>query len=93
MTIRLLLFGSPAVEYGGQSLALPFERRNQLLAFLAFKRAWVGRAELAALLWPEQENKLAYTNLRKTLHRLQSLPWAPAIESRNDRLARWREAS
>ena len=76
MTVRLLLFGSPTVEYGGQSLALPFERRNQLLAFLALKRAWVGRAELAALLWPEQENKLAYTNLRKTLHRLQSLRWA-----------------
>ena len=33
------------------------------------------------MLWPEQESKLAYTNLRKTLHRLQSLPWASAIES------------
>ncbi len=44
MTVRLLLFGSPTVEYGGESLALPFERRNQLLVFLALKRAWVGRA-------------------------------------------------
>ena len=86
MTVRLLLFGSPTVEYGGESLALPFERRNQLLVFLALKRAWVGRAELAALLWPEQENKLAYTNLRKTLHRLQSLPWARGIESQGGAL-------
>ena len=86
MTVRLSLFGSPTVEYGGESLALPFERRNQLLVFLALKRAWVGRAELAALLWPEQENKLAYTNLRKTLHRLQSLRWASGIESQGGAL-------
>ena len=86
MTVRLFLFGSPAVDYGGESLALPFERRNQLVAFLALKRSWVGRAELAALLWPEQENKLAYANLRKTLHRLQSLPWARGIESQGGAL-------
>ncbi|HZA94779.1 MAG TPA: BTAD domain-containing putative transcriptional regulator, partial [Burkholderiaceae bacterium] len=86
MTVRLSLFGSPTVEYGGESLALPFERRNQLLVFLALKRAWVGRAELAALLWPEQESKLAYTNLRKTLHRLQSLHWARGLESQGSAL-------
>ena len=81
MTVRLFLFGSPTVEYGGESVALPFERRNQLLVFLALKRSWVGRAELAAMLWPEQESKLAYANLRKILHRLQSLRWAASIES------------
>lgn len=86
MTVRLFLFGSPTVEVGGESLALPFERRNQLLVFLALKRAWVGRAELAALLWPEQESKLAYTNLRKTLHRVQSLRWASGIESQGGAL-------
>ncbi len=86
MTVRLFLFGSPTVEYGGESLALPFERRNQLLVFLALKRSWVGRAELASLLWPEQENKLAYTNLRKTLHRLQSLRWAHGLESQGSAL-------
>lgn len=81
MTVRLALFGSPTIDYGDESFALPFERRNQLLVFLALKRSWVGRAELAAMLWPEQENKLAYTNLRKTLFRLLSLPWASRIES------------
>ncbi len=85
MTARLILFGSPTVDHGGESFALPFERRNQLLAFLALKRSWVGRAELAALLWPEQESKLAYTNLRKTLFRLQSLPWA-RVESQGGAL-------
>ena len=61
-------------------VALAPERRTQLLAFLALRRAWVGRAEIAAMLWPEQEAKLAYSNLRKTLFRLQSTPWAGAME-------------
>src|SRR5688500_5497118 len=80
MAARLQLFGSPTVVHGGDTVALPFERRTQLLVFLALRRAWVGRAELAAMLWPEQEAKLAYSNLRKTLFRLQSLPWAAGIE-------------
>ena len=86
MPLRLFLLGSPTVEYGGESFALPFERRNQLLAFLALKRSWVGRAELAAMLWPEQQTKLAYTNLRKTLFRLQSLPWGNSIETQGGAL-------
>ena len=76
MTVRLLLFGSPTMVDGGESFALPFERRAALVALLALRGSWVGRAELAATLWPEQGNKLAYTNLRKTLFRLQSMPWA-----------------
>ena len=44
MTVQLSLLGLPTVEYGGELVALPFERRTQLLAFLALKRAWVGRA-------------------------------------------------
>ena len=48
---------------------------------LALRRAAGSpRAEIAALLWPEQEDRLAFANLRKTLFRLQSLPWAAAIE-------------
>lgn len=81
MTPRLALFGSPTIERGGETLALPFERRGQLLAFLALRRAWVGRAELAAMFWPEQPGKLAYANLRKLLFRLQSPPWDGLIES------------
>ena len=80
MTVRLRLFGSPAIADGREEIALPFERRSQLIAFLALRRGWVGRADLAAMLWPDQEDKLAYTNLRKTLFRLQSAPWAPRID-------------
>ena len=80
MSLRLALFGAPTIEHEGATAALPFERRGQLVAFLALKRTWVPRAELAALLWPDQPAKLAYTNLRKALFRLQSLPWPVAVE-------------
>ena len=79
MATRLYLFGSPEIHVDGEAFALPCERRAQLLVFLAQKRAWVNRAEVAALFWPEQATKLAYANLRKTLFRLQLLPWAPAV--------------
>jgi len=71
----------PTIERDDGRFALPFERRGQLVAYLALKGGWVPRAELAALLWPDQPSKLAYTNLRKALFRLQSLPGAPAVES------------
>ena len=83
---RLQLFGVPTLEHGGQTWALPFERRSQLLALLALKRGWVGRAEVAALLWPDQDNKLAYTNLRKTLHRLAQLPWGALVQTQGGAL-------
>jgi predicted ATPase/DNA-binding SARP family transcriptional activator len=78
---RLALFGVPAVASERQSTAIPFERRGQLVAYLAVKRGWVGRAELASLLWPDLAARLAYTNLRKTLFRLQGAAWSPLIES------------
>jgi predicted ATPase/DNA-binding SARP family transcriptional activator/Tfp pilus assembly protein PilF len=86
MPVRLHLLGSPAVESEDGMSALAFERRSQLVAFLALRRAWVGRAELAALLWPGQSGKLAHANLRKTLFRIQSLPWAGAVETRGGAL-------
>lgn len=79
--VRLNLFGSPTVAHGDGALALPFERRTQLVALLALRRQWVTRAEVASLLWPEQPPGRAFANLRKTLFRMSSLPWAAAIES------------
>ncbi len=40
----------------------------------------MGRSgEIAALLWPALDTRLAFTNLRKTLHRLQRLPEAQGL--------------
>jgi predicted ATPase len=80
MLPRLRLFGPPTLHVGDETIALPPERRSQLLVLLALKRTWVGRAELAAMLWPQLPQKLALSNLRKTLFRLQPLPWGGALE-------------
>jgi predicted ATPase/DNA-binding SARP family transcriptional activator/Tfp pilus assembly protein PilF len=81
MTLRLLLLGTPAVEIRGERLDLPFERRTQLLVYLALRRTPVSRADLASLLWPRQPAAQAFTNLRKTLFRMQSTPWADAVKA------------
>ena len=78
--MRLALFGPPAVEHEGRRHALPFERCGQLVAYLALRRDWTARAELASLLWPDLPSKLAHANLRKALFRLRSLPAPCPIE-------------
>jgi predicted ATPase/DNA-binding SARP family transcriptional activator len=91
--LRLCLLGTPTVEHGGVRAALPLERRSQLLVLLAVRRGWVARAELASLLWPEQPAKLAYTNLRKTLHRLSALPWSAGLETQGTSALRFEPAT
>ncbi|NRF65845.1 tetratricopeptide repeat protein [Aquincola sp. S2] len=84
--VQLVLLGSPLLQQAGVSHALPFERSSQLVALLALRRTWVPRAELAALLWPEQDGKLAHTNLRKVVFRLHALPWGSALEAQGSAL-------
>ncbi|KQW37710.1 BTAD domain-containing putative transcriptional regulator [Rhizobacter sp. Root404] len=84
--VHLNLFGTPTITAGGRVLALPFERRTQLAVLLALRRQWVPRSEVAAMLWPERESKLAFSNLRKTLFRLPMLPWTAAFELRDTAL-------
>jgi len=86
MPAHLILLGTPSIAHGDATRALPFERRTQLLAYLALKAGWVGRAEIAALLWPEQEAKLAYTNLRKALHRLPALAAGVDVQAEGNAL-------
>jgi predicted ATPase/DNA-binding SARP family transcriptional activator len=87
MTARLALLGVPTLEHEGRSWALPFERRSQLLALLALRGGWVARSEVAALLWPETTHKQADTNLRKTLFRLNGLPWEGRVLQQGSALA------
>ena len=81
MATSLSLLGRPQVDHDGTQLALPAERRSQLLALLALRRGWVARAELAALFWPGHRSDLAAANVRKALHLARALPWAGALES------------
>lgn len=81
MAHLMQLFGVPAIDHAGTARPLPAERRGQLLAYLALRRSWVPRGEVAALLWPEQQTHLALANLRKTLFRLVALPWVAPVQN------------
>ena len=80
----LHLFGRLDVEHDGLVTPLVSERRNQLLARLALERTWIDRSELAALLWPERDPKLAQANLRKALHFARALPWTEALDAQGN---------
>ena len=92
MPLYLRLFGRPRVEAAGHSLAWPPERPHRLLALLALRRGWVGRAELAALFWPGMTGDRAAANVRKALHLARALPWADALEVQGAAV-RWSVAS
>lgn len=87
MPVHLHLLGTPRVQLdGGAASALPFERRSQIVALLALRGGWVARAEIAAMLWPQQDTTQAQANLRKALFRLQALPWGHALASQGGSL-------
>ena len=69
LTISLL--GSPTVSLNGRSLHFRSTKATALLAYLATSQMLHSRAELAALLWPESDNKRARGALRYTLSLLK----------------------
>jgi len=85
-TPLLRLFGAPALANGGAPFSS--ERRFQLLAYLACRRTWVKRDQLAALFWPERDNASARSNLRKVLFLVQQVPGLRGFETGADTV-RW----
>ncbi len=63
-----------------------------LAAFLAVRRTWQRRTEIAALFWPDRPETIAKGNLRTLLHRVHQLLPHAEIEFDGDAL-RWRVAS
>ena len=82
-------FGVPAVTGadGSRTLLRP-ERPHHLLAFLASRRGWVARDELATLFWPDRTQADARRNLRKVLLLAERLAGETPIERQGERL-RW----
>src|SRR5262245_32990128 len=69
VTIRL--FGEPAVEAHGASLALSNQKARALLFYLAVTGQPHSRTHLATLLWSESPNDNARRSLRATLFQLR----------------------
>lgn len=83
---RLRLFGTPVADTGEAALQFRAERRFQLLAYLAVRKDWVARDELANLFWPDQDNASARRNLRWVLHSAKELDVLPGVEADRERV-------
>jgi DNA-binding SARP family transcriptional activator/predicted ATPase len=78
--IGVRLLGVPAVLVDGAWLPLRPGKVGALVAFVAHRGAVVRRGELAALLWPDADDRRAHTNLRQLLRTLAAGPWARVID-------------
>lgn len=70
-SIKLFLLGAPRIERDGQPVELGLRKAIALFAYLAITKHAQSRDHLAGLLWPEDDQISARSNLRRTLYRLQ----------------------
>lgn len=80
MAIKLYLLSTPRVEIDGEFKNIKFNSPSSLLIYLAYRKKWVPRAELAFLYKPDEEEKEARRYVRLLIHRAKRLPWAKNLE-------------
>jgi DNA-binding SARP family transcriptional activator/pimeloyl-ACP methyl ester carboxylesterase len=85
--LELQLFGVPTAVVQGRETRLPLKRAVALLAYLAFNPGPVPRAHLAALLWPDADEPLARTRLRRLVYTIEEAIGGSVLSSDNDCLA------
>ena len=86
-SLELQLFGVPAVVVHGRATRLSLKRAVALLAYLAFSAAPVPREHLAAMLWPDADETLARTRLRRLVYSIEEALGGQVLSSDNDCLA------
>ncbi|MEZ4663273.1 MAG: BTAD domain-containing putative transcriptional regulator, partial [Caldilineaceae bacterium] len=80
-TLEISLLGAPIIQLDRQPVTFESRKALALLAYLAVSGAPHQRSELAALLWPESDNKRARGALRYTLSILQGALGKEWLES------------
>lgn len=88
MPIRLRLLGGLEVVDAAGARRLSLDRPVSLLIYLALRRDWVSRAELALLYRPEAPEAEAISYVRKLVFRARRRPWASGLEAAGGSL-RW----
>ncbi len=86
MQPRLRMLGTPKLEHLGTVTDLSSDRPLSLAFYLLVRGDWVRRVELAYLYYPDSDESMAFSNLRKLIHRLKQQPWAASLESDQTRL-------
>ncbi|MCB0179102.1 MAG: tetratricopeptide repeat protein [Anaerolineae bacterium] len=76
--LALFLFGPPRIELDGRPVKINRHKATALLTYLVVSGKTHSRNTLAALLWPETDQRRARSALRRvlvTLHRAELGPW------------------
>src|SRR5262245_34572961 len=83
-SLRLYALGFPRVERDGHPITLNLRRALALLVYLAVTGRPQSRDGLAALLWPESDEREARARRRRTLHRLNQDLGDDVVQSEGD---------
>jgi predicted ATPase/DNA-binding SARP family transcriptional activator len=70
--LRLFLFGSPRVEFQGETRNITLRKALALLVYLVVTRQEHSRDHLATMFWPNDNQTKARGNLRRALSRLNT---------------------
>lgn len=84
---ELQVFGVPVTTVRGRETRLPLKRAVALLAYLAFNTGPVPRAHLATMLWPDADEALGRTRLRRLVYTIEGAFGGGVLSSDNDCLA------
>jgi len=86
-SLELQVFGAPAVAVRGDATRLSLKRAGALLAYLGFHAGPVPRAHLATLLWPDADEALGRTRLRRLVYTVEEALGGGVVVAEGDGLA------
>jgi DNA-binding SARP family transcriptional activator/pimeloyl-ACP methyl ester carboxylesterase len=69
--LSLRLLGAPQVAYGGRPVSLRLQKELALLIYLAITSRPQTRMALAALFWPDHDERSGLASLRRTIYQLK----------------------
>ena len=82
--LRLYTLGAPRIEFGARTVELGLRKALALVVYLAVTRQSHTRDHLAALLWPESDQREGRGRLRRTLYSLAEALPAGALDTDGD---------
>lgn len=85
-TLRMMFLGPPLLECDGEAIELGRRKALALLAYLAVNEWPCSREVLAAMLWPDLDDRRARTGLRQVIAALNETPIVGWLESDHDML-------
>ncbi|MCC7209959.1 MAG: hypothetical protein IT323_21835 [Anaerolineae bacterium] len=85
--LRIVLLGPPRLEFDGTVIELGRRKALALLAYLAVNEWPCSREVLAAMLWPDLDDRRARTGLRQAIATLNETPIVAWLEADHDMLS------